>query len=268
MTTPLLPVGEPLARRLEGTPLVVMLDVDGTLAPIAARPGDAAVPPQTRRVVAALASRPGVVVALVSGRAASDARRMVAVSNVWVIGNHGFEVIGPEGEEMVDPQVEHYRGVVAQAARRIAPAVAPVRGVIFEDKVWTLTVHYRLADPGVVPRLRGVVDEAAMSLGLRVTEGKKVFEVRPPARVDKGTAVVALGRRLGGLSGEGIVVFVGDDTTDEDAFRALRLQRGSSGGPITVRVAGEGSDATAAEFAVGGPAEVHSFLEWLLAARR
>ncbi|HEU4563556.1 MAG TPA: trehalose-phosphatase [Gemmatimonadaceae bacterium] len=265
MTLPLLPVSPETARRLSGTPLVIMLDVDGTLAPIASRPEDAQVPVETRRVVAALAACEGVSVVLVSGRAAADARRMVSVANVWVIGNHGFEVSGPDGETVVDPQLEPYRALIARAARRLAPRVAPLPGVILEDKTWTLTVHYRLSDSAVVPRLREVIEEAVAPLGLRVTDGKKVFEVRPPARVDKGTAVILLGREIGALDEGSSLLFVGDDRTDEDAFRAIRRNKGSA---VTARVRGDGGETTAAEFAVRDPAEVRSFLEWLLAARR
>lgn len=285
MTEELLPVSHTVAARLEGSPLVVMLDVDGTLAPIAPRPGDAAVPLETRRVVAALASLPGLRVVLVSGRAAADARRMVGVANVWVIGNHGFEVLTPDGGEREQPELEPWRSAVARAARRITPLVAPVPGVLLEDKGWTLSVHYRLADPQVVPRLVETVTRAAEPLGLRVMHGKMLVEVRPAARVDKGTAVVRLATELGALhereldeseedgevgrSGEGgdggSAVFVGDDRTDEDAFRALRTR---SPRAVTVRVTHGDAVATAAEFAVGDPADVRSFLEWLLERRR
>lgn len=265
MTEPLLPVSPETARRLSGEPLVIMLDVDGTLAPIAPRPEEAQVPVETRRVVAALASRNGVAVALVSGRAASDARRMVSVANVWVIGNHGFEVSGPDGETVVDPQLEPYRTLVVQAARRLAPRIAPLHGVILEDKTWTLSVHYRLADASVVPRLREVIEESVTPIGLRVTDGKKVFEVRPPARVDKGTAVILLGKQLGGFAEGASLLYAGDDRTDEDAFRAIRRQGERA---VTIRVRQGGAETTSAEFAVRDPAEVRSFLEWLLAARR
>lgn len=266
MTTALLPVAEDVGARLDGVPLVVMLDVDGTLAPIAPRPQDATVPAETRRTLAAIAALDDVRVALVSGRAAADARRMVSVSNVWVIGNHGFEVVSPDGEEMVDADLAPWRVAVAQVARRLAPLVAPVPGVILEDKVWTLSVHYRLADGAVVPRLREAVQQIAAGMGLRATDGKMVIEVRPPVRVDKGTAVLHLGAELGGLGGSGSLVFIGDDRTDEDAFRALRMR---SLAAVTVRVMPEADDAaTSAEFAVRDPAEVQEFLQWLLARRR
>lgn len=260
----LFPVSPLLAERLAGTPLVVLLDVDGTLAPIVERHDAATVPVETRRAVAALATRRGVYVALVSGRAAADARRMVSVSGAWVIGNHGYEITGPDGEELVDPEVSSYRGAVAQAARRIAPLVAPVHGVILEDKGWTLTIHYRLAPAGVVPRLRDLVSGVAGQLGLRVTEGKMVLEVRPPARVHKGTAILALGLRLGAFGEGASVIFVGDDVTDEDGFRALRLR---SPRAVTVRVAHGTAEPTAAEFAVRDTDDVRAFLEWLLEQR-
>lgn len=263
--TALLPIPAAVAERLDGEPLVVMLDVDGTLAPIVSQPQEAEVPVETRRVLAALAARDDVRVALVSGRAAADARRMVSVSNVWAIGNHGFEVLTPDGDEVVDAELAPWRQTMGRLARRLAPLVAPVPGVILEDKGWTLSIHYRLADPAVVPKLRETVEQLAQGFGLRVTAGKMVLEVRPPARVDKGTAVLHLGAQLGGLSDGGSLVFVGDDRTDEDAFGALRLR---SRDAVTVRVTHGDDVRTSAEFAVRDPAEVREFLEWLLASRR
>jgi trehalose-phosphatase len=278
----LLPVIDRVAARLAGRPLAVLLDVDGTLAPIAPRPEEAAVPAETRKVVAALAALPDMRVALVSGRAAADARRMVGVANVWVIGNHGFEVVSPDGGELPQPELEPWRSAVARAARRIAPLVAPVPGVLLEDKGWTLSVHYRLADPKVVPRLVESVERVAEPLGLRVMRGKMVVEVRPDVRVDKGTAVLRLANQLGALArreddvsgddrdaaagdGNGSAVFVGDDRTDEDAFRALRSR---SARVVTVRVTHGEEMATAAEFSLEDPAAVRSFLEWLLERAR
>jgi len=260
--TPLFPVSEALEARLSGVPLVVMLDVDGTLAPIAPRPDAAVVPAETRRAIATLAARDDMRVVLVSGRAASDARRMVSALHVWVIGNHGFEITGPDGEELVDQQVAHYRPIVAQAARRLEPQVAHVPGVFLEDKGWTLSLHYRIADPAVVPKLRAAVEEIAAQLGLRLTHGKQVLEIRPPVRVDKGTAVLLVGLKLGGLGDSGACVFIGDDQTDEDAFRALRSRAGHA---VTVRVLhGDETTPTAAEFSACDPIEVRAFLEWLV----
>ena len=255
------PLPEGAAPRLAGTPLLVMLDIDGTLAPIAPRPELAVVPPETRRAVASLAARANTHVVLVTGRAAADGRRMVAVGRAWVIGNHGSEVVSPEGEVEIDPAVEPWRPKIAQAARQVAAAVAPIRGVVLENKTWSLSVHYRLADASVGPRLRATIDEIAERHGLAVTSGKMIVEVRAPARVDKGTAVLALARRLGALGETASLLFVGDDLTDEDAFRLLRARVPRA---VTVRVAEQAETPTAAEFSVRDPAAVRELLEWLL----
>lgn len=263
MTHPLLPVGPGVERRVRGTPLLVMLDVDGTLAPIVSRPDQADVPLETRRAVAALAVRRGVHVVLVSGRAAADARRIVAVERVWVIGNHGCEVVDPEGEATVDPQVAPYREAMSAVARRLRTKAAHVEGVIVEDKAWTLSIHYRLASPAVVPGLRVAIEEAIREHGLRLAEGKKMFEVRPPVSVHKGTAILALASRLGGLAPGASLVFAGDDRTDEDAFRALRARVPRA---LTIHVADPPIE-TAAEFAVKNPDAMREFLEWLAEVR-
>jgi len=241
--------------RLTGRPLVIMLDVDGTLAPIATHPSLAEVPAETRRVVASLAARPGVAVALVSGRAAHDARRMVAVENVWTIGNHGAELMHPTGEVTVDAAVAASAQPMARAARALEPLLAPLRDVVLENKGLTLSIHYRMADEGIVPRLRAVVDHVAASNGLRVTEGKMVLEIRPPARVDKGTAIYRLARDLGALADDSALVFAGDDATDEDAFRLLRSRV-----PRAVTVHVGDSVQTAAEFTVPTPNDLRELL--------
>jgi trehalose 6-phosphate phosphatase len=252
-------------QRLSGDPLVVMLDVDGTLSAIAPRPEDAVVPAETKRTIAALASRAGVHVALVSGRGATDARRLVGVANVWVVGNHGAEVMSPTGDIDVDPQVAPFGSAMAQLSRRLTQLTSAVPGVSVEDKTWTLSIHFRLADPGVVPRLRGAVQDAVRRSGLRMFEGKKILEVRPPVRVDKGTAVLALADRLGGFADGASLMFAGDDTTDEDAFRVLRARDRRS---VTIRVADAESPETSAEFTLHGVGEMRSMLEWLATLRK
>jgi trehalose 6-phosphate phosphatase len=255
-----------LAARMDGDPLAVMLDVDGTLSPIAPRPEDAVVPAATKRALAALAVRRGVHVALVSGRAARDAQRMVGTDNVWVLGNHGVELITPDGDATADPRAEPYRAALAQVAQTLRALTAPIRGVLIEDKVWTVGVHYRLASEGVEGRLRGVTEELARRHGLRVTTGKKVIELRPPVQIDKGTAALALAQELGALSADASLLFAGDDVTDEDAFRALRRQLPHA---VTVRVLGAESDRpTAAEFTLPDTDAVCRLLEWLAKLRR
>jgi trehalose 6-phosphate phosphatase len=264
VTTPLLPLAPDTKARLAGTPLVVMLDVDGTLAPIAPVFDQATVPVEAQRAVALLVKLPEVHVALVSGRTAAVARRMVGVRNVWVVGNHGFEIEGPNGESFADPKVMSYRDVIATAVTRLQPRIRAMEGVIVENKTITLSVHWRLAEPATGPRLREVVDEVAAALGLRVTEGKRIFEIKPPALIDKGTAVLALAERLTSARDDASIVFAGDDVTDEDAIRALRAHHPRA---VSIRLLGEEIPPTEAEFSLHGTDATRQFLEALARAR-
>lgn len=253
-----------IEARLSGTPLVVMLDVDGTLAPIVSRPEDATVSAETRAVLDRLVASKHVHVVLVSGRTATDARAIVRVNGVWTIGNHGFETVTPEGELETDPDLADQAAAIAQAARELEPIVAAVTGAKLENKRWTLSVHYRLAARDAVPPLRAEVERVALGFRLRMTDGKEIVEVRPIAHVDKGTAVVLLGERLGAFGEEASVLFMGDDRTDEDAFRSLRAR---SSRAVTIRIDESGEDETAAEVRLRDPAAVHEFLEWLASRR-
>jgi len=253
-----------LGSRLAGSPLVVLLDVDGTLAPIAPRPEDASVPAATRAAVAALARAPDTHVALVSGRGARDAHRMVGVDGVWAIGNHGLETIDPGGIFSIDERVSAWGDALQSVRASAEAAAASAPGVLVEDKGATLSIHYRLAEPRDVPRIESVVAAAADRAGLRVTRGRKIIEVRPPLAVDKGTAVLALAKRLGATERSASIIFAGDDTTDEDAMDALR---GWHADAVTIHVEGEDPRPTRAEFCVGSPAELGKWLAALAAMR-
>jgi trehalose-phosphatase len=239
---------------------VILLDVDGTLSPIAPRPEDATVPPATRAAVAALVQARGTHVALVSGRGASDARRLVGVEGVWAIGNHGLETIAPNGALTVDERVAPFADSLRRVREAATIAAGSVAGAHVEDKGATLSVHYRqVADDAGIARLERAVITAANESGLRVTHGRKVIEVRPPVAVDKGTAVLALADQLGASGASASILFAGDDVTDEDAMRALR---GWRSGVVTIHVEGEEPRETDAEFRAGSPAE---FGKWLAA---
>jgi trehalose 6-phosphate phosphatase len=189
--------------RSEPKSAAVLLDVDGTLAPIVERPEDAAVPDETRAEVARLASRYGLV-ACISGRSSTDAHRLVGLDGIEYVGVHGLEA-DPEARQFA-PQLEAF-------AERIAwPWTVESKAGV------TLSFHYREAeDEQEGARRAQDVARAAEEAGLKPHAGRKVMEVRPPVEVDKGTAV----RRL--LDGRPVTraLYAGDDTTDLDAFRGL-----------------------------------------------
>lgn len=250
-----------LADRLRGRPALVLLDVDGTLAPIVDRPEDAAVPPETLDAVRRLAAAPDTHVALVSGRAAADARRLVPFPGLWAVGNHGAEIVSPDDVGAVDPRAACFLSPLAAAAAALRPLEA-TPGVRVEDKRFSLAVHTRLADRAELPRLRAAAETVAAAHGLRVGEGKEVLELRPPAAIDKGTAALALAERLGAEAAGSALLFVGDDVTDEDGFRRLAALPHA----VTVRV-GPPDVPTAAGWVLPDPPAVRALLLAVAAAR-
>jgi trehalose 6-phosphate phosphatase len=190
-----------LARlRAEPERAAILLDVDGVLAPIVARPEDASVPDETRAVLRSLVARYALV-GVVTGRPSSDAARLVDVPGVAVAGTHGLEL------EEIDP-VWHERMLELAAG-------VPFR---FEDKGLSVSFHYRDAEDEEAARAElEAVAARAEALSLKARFGRKVLELLPPVDADKGTAVT----RLLELAGLSRALYAGDDTTDLDGFTAL-----------------------------------------------
>ena len=265
--TALTPPFDAIGTRLDGQPLLLLLDVDGTLAPIVPRPEEARVPLETRAVLGSLARLPDVTIALVSGRAADDTMRVAGIAGAWIVGNHGFEVRSPDGRTSANSEAIPFEARIVQAASELARAARGIDGVIVENKRWTLSLHYRLVDEAEVPRLLANAREIGAAMGLRVTQGKKIVELRPPIAVDKGTAVLELAQRFGVVGPQASVMFAGDDRTDEDAFRALRSRFPRA---VTVRIVAHGDDeseSSDAEFQVDTPADLLRLLQWIAARR-
>jgi len=212
----------------------ILLDIDGTLAPIVARPEDSAVPDETREVLRGLVDRYGLVGA-VSGRPGPDALDLISVPGVKVVGNHGLELA---------PEADAWRGRLSAFRDSVSWPV--------EDKGLALSYHYRLHPDHDAARAElELVAERARTEGFRARFGRMVLEVLPPLDVNKGTAVRALLARAGLAR----ALFAGDDTTDLDAFRgldglevAVRIAVASAEGPPELR--------EAADLVVEGPDEL------------
>jgi trehalose 6-phosphate phosphatase len=235
------------------------LDFDGTLAPIVPRPEDAALPAALRPLLHALAARPDTVIALVSGRGLRDLADRVAMPDIYYAGNHGLEIEGP-GVHRVHEAARAAADLMAATARRLETELAAVAGVIVEDKGLTLSVHYRLVgDDATAGRVRDVVRACtAGAAGIRITHGKKVVEIRPDVDWHKGRALDFLRASLTADHPGAPTVFVGDDRTDEDAFRAV----GDDGWGIIV--GDPPPPDTAARAALPSTAAVAEFLRRLL----
>jgi trehalose-phosphatase len=250
--------------RLDGSPLVLTLDIDGTISPIAPTPEQAIVPIETRDAIRRLVRMPDVHVALVTGRSVSDARRMIMVEGAWILGNHGLEISGPNVPLTAAPAAQPYVETMAKARAMLAPLIRATPGAFIEDKRLTLSVHYRLARPDQALALVALAHDVARVLGLRATDGRRVVDLRPLVDIDKGTAVLDLADRVGALLDTASLLYAGDDSTDEDAFVALSTRAPRA---VTVRVEAEEDEQpadTAAEFRIAGSGEVGRLLRLLL----
>lgn len=201
--------------------LVLLLDFDGTLAPIVAHADQAAMPPETRAALDRLRAMRGVTAAVVSGRALADVRSRAALDGIPYAGNHGMEIEGP-GVHRIHPEAQAARPSLEAVAARLAPALVSIPGAFLEDKGLTLSLHYRMAAEGAGAAVRALAEAAVAGREeLALTEGKMVLEVRPRVDWHKGRAVLFLLDHIRPPAGAP-VLYLGDDRTDEDAFRALR----------------------------------------------
>ena len=265
LTTTLADAVAPL--RADPARAAVLLDVDGTLAPIVRHADDAHVPEATRGPLIEVARRYRVV-ACVSGRRAVTARRIVSLGSIAYVGNHGGEMLPAGGREIeLDPDVAVHARRVQDFARSAWTDELHRLRVRAEDKDVIAAFHWRGA-PDEAAAEAAVLDVArrAEAEGLGVHLGRKVLEIRPPVAIDKGRGIARL---LQGIPLDA-AVYVGDDRTDVDAFRALRAERDAGRIPAVVCV-GVASDETPeevrreADLLVDGPRGVRELLQALAA---
>lgn len=244
----------------------VLLDVDGTLAPIVRHADDAHVPEKTRRPLITIAKHYGFV-ACVSGRRAAIARRIVSLGSITYIGNHGSEIlVGGASEVLVDPEVaawtERVRAFAAAELDHEDVRRTRVRG---EDKETIAAFHWRGApDEEAAEAVVEAIAARATEAGFALHRGRKVLEVRPPVEMDKGRGIA---RQLTGR-GLKVALYAGDDRTDCDAFAGLRrlVAAGELGAAVCVGVR---SDETPpelereADLLVDGPIGVRELLDVL-----
>jgi trehalose 6-phosphate phosphatase len=248
----------------EAKRILLMSDYDGTLTPIVERPELARMPEETHRLLQRLALQSNFTVGIISGRSLGDLKEKVNLSRIIYAGNHGFEIEGP-GFSFVNPIADEIKPILRIIRQILNMTVGTIRGVLVEDKGLTLSVHYRQVRDEEITEVRNKVEGAVkglLSRGIiRVTPGKKVYEVRPAVPWDKGKAIRLLMKRYGkGGRHSGLLpIYLGDDFTDEDGFRVIEKY----GNGITVRV-GENSGDSTAKYYLCSPQEVQQFLTILL----
>ncbi len=255
---------EPLSRRPDGWRILqrlaiapvplLFLDLDGTLAPLVARPENAAIPGATRATLTRL-RKGGARIVLVSGRTARDAARIARVPVDGVLGNHGAECLRGR---VLTPWLAADPAPIGRSARRLGPLLDEWPGAWLENKGYSLALHYG----GRPERMAGLLRETRRLLRDQPVvsrAGRRVIDIRLEG-VDKGRAVLrwlAIADSPGTTGGAAL--YAGDDSTDEDAFRALRSRT------VTIVV---GRRADGARFRTASPRTLAGWLARLAAARR
>jgi trehalose 6-phosphate phosphatase len=248
-----------LSERLAGRRPAVFLDYDGVLTPIVDRPEDAVISDGMRAAVRALAGRCPVCV--VSGRDRQVVQDLMGIDDLVVAGSHGFDIWSPDEGTIAHDAGSGFEDAIADATDRLRADLGSIPGVEIESKRVSVAVHYRHVDPEQHAKVGALVDAllAERPEQLKVTPGKKVYELQPKIDWDKGRAVLYLLETLGLDTEEVVPLYLGDDITDEDAFRALSgLGVGIIiGHPADPEVA---ERATAADFVLASTTEVEQFL--------
>jgi len=254
---------EKIGRTLKGKFIYLFLDYDGTLTPIADTPHMAVTPRRMRALLFRLANMPNCKIAIVSGRQLNDIKKRIRLKKIVYAGNHGLEISGPKIKFTAHLPAQ-YKRALQKIKAKLATELSAIKGAIVEDKEFSLGVHYRLVDKKDVARVKNAFYAATLLYEVRnvivVKTGKMALEIRPQVAWDKGKVVLwLLGRQLFATRNKKtkvLPIYIGDDTTDEDAFGALR----NKGMTIYVGKLGKSK----ARFYLKNPEEVARFLEMIL----
>ena len=237
-----------------------MLDYDGTLTPIVARPIDAWLAAGVREDLRALTDSGRVTVAVVSGRSLADVRGRVGLPGVIYAGCHGLEIDGPH-LSYVHPEAAASSEILRGVAGELAQLSSHVPGLMIESKRLSIAVHYRNAPPHVGGRVTALVRRIITARrGLTMLRGRKVLEILPVDNHGKGPGALRIQAEMRAARSRTTTLYIGDDATDELAFRALRHRA------ITVKVGGGGT--TCAALRVRCVDDVHRILSALAALVR
>ena len=212
-----------LQKRLQAKRHILLcVDFDGTVVPIRPRPGDAKLGKDLRLNLRKLSNCKAFSVAIISGRALKNIKKKVKIKGIIYAGNHGLEITN-KGKNFTYPPAKKYAPLIFEIGKKLDKPLAGFPQAVLEKKRLSLSLHYRLVKKEKLKVLKKIflqiVKPYLAAQEIRLTRGKKVWEVRPPIEWDKGKAVLWLEQRL--KQRGAFTVYIGDDLTDEDAFRAV-----------------------------------------------
>jgi len=251
-----------LKKRLKDKYIFIFLDFDGTLAPIVETPDKAELSKEVKTLLERIISSPRAKLAFISGRNIEDIKNKIGLKNAIYSGNHGLEIDGPKIK--FKPIISlAYKKAAERIKKDLAQKISSIHGAFVEDKGLSLSLHYRLVDKKQIPLVKTIFHEAVILYLVRnkikIKPGKMVLEVRPPLEWDKGKVVLWLLSRQIFASGKKDIlpIYIGDDLTDEDAFKALNKKG------LTIFV-GEPKESYA-QYYLKNPGEAADFLKRLSA---
>ncbi len=244
-------------QRIQGAHRVsLFLDFDGTLVPIEADPAVPRLDERTAATLRLMSSLDSVVTTIISGRAVEDLYARIRLEDLIYAGNHGLEIFG-RNLRFVAPEAAAAREPLARLCEDLAARLQRFAGATVEYKGLTASVHFRRAAAADRPEIEDSVRAALCRVGglFRLNLGRKVLEVMPRSGWHKGMAVCWINRHLCQENPNEILsIYVGDDSSDEEAFSVLP-------DAITIRVGV--APLTLAAHQLPDPAAVHEFLLWL-----
>lgn len=237
---------------------IFFLDYDGTLSPIIDRPELAVISEDMRNIIKKLSEK--VMVAIVSGRQREDVENLARIEGIFYAGSHGFDIKGP-GFSMIHSEAEETIPVVQEVIEKLSKNIGNIKGALIEKKKFSVAAHYRLVDDKDYPKIEECVNTLAKEYSgpLRLMAGKKVFEFLPNIEWNKGCAIRWIMEALKLSWRDLSVVYIGDDVTDEYAFRVVR----SRGTGILVSPVPRKS---AADFSLTTPQEVKKLFEKVISS--
>ena len=252
-----------LKRFKEDSNGAVITDIDGTISEIVPTPSQAVVSQEIKNTMEKIADK-FKFTGVMTGRSINNALEMVGSKKLIYIGNHGLEQY-KNGNISVDPEVKEYIPLIKKLANDIKKQLGKYECILFQDKELSFTVHYRLCENGdkIRKKVLKVIKGIKESKSLKIAEGRKVIEIRPPVGHDKGTILQKF------ISDNKIkkIIYLGDDITDADAFIKLKeLKNKGEVESFTIMVISKETPdyvKESADFYVKSVDEVHNFFKWL-----
>lgn len=209
--------------------LFFFLDYDGTLTPIAKTPEEAVLPQETKQLLKNLLKTKKCELAIISGRTLQELKKNVGLRNIIYAGSHGFEIEGPNFKFKY-PLPYKYKTILKQIRNELHKKLSSVKGIIIEDKRYSVCLHYRLVNSAFVHQVRScfrrLLKPHLRQKQIVIYRGKSVLEARPNLDWNKGKTVLRLLEKISSTHKATSIfpVYIGDDITDEDAFKILKAK--------------------------------------------